>query len=353
MLLLLFSSWWGYTQQQLTAKVGETTTLSVNEVSNDTYVWELYDQIKGVNFATTSGNCPTEKAQFVSENTGVSVQVKWLQSGTYFYKVTAKNSCSNNIKIGKITIVNTQIPPPPKIVVLYNCDKGTAKLKATEYKGELLWSTGETTETIEVVKGGLYTLSQTINGQTSTLATVNIKGVKKPNKPKILVTPTTIELGDTAVLVAEGCEDGTLHWYSDKELTQEISNTTIKPTKTTTYYATCKNELDCESDYAEVLLTVISKRVVVFKAFTPNGDGKNDTFFIKGIENYPGNTLQIYNRWGNIVYATTNYDNTFKGISNGRATIERNKELPIGTYFYVLDLKDGKDPIKGWVYISR
>ncbi|WP_407266810.1 gliding motility-associated C-terminal domain-containing protein [Tenacibaculum maritimum] len=78
--------------------------------------------------------------------------------------------------------------------------------------------------------------------------------------------------------------------------------------------------------------------VTIYNEFTPNGDGDNDTFYIEFIERYPNNNLEIYNRWGNLVYSKKGYNNTFKGVSNGRLNIDENSKLPVGTYFYVLDL---------------
>lgn len=66
---------------------------------------------------------------------------------------------------------------------------------------------------------------------------------------------------------------------------------------------------------------------------TPNGDGANDTFFIKNIAAFPGNHLTIYNRWGNKVYETRGYDNTWDGTFEGNP-------LPVGTYYFHIRLND-------------
>ncbi|MDC1161968.1 gliding motility-associated C-terminal domain-containing protein, partial [Tenacibaculum sp.] len=94
----------------------------------------------------------------------------------------------------------------------------------------------------------------------------------------------------------------------------------------------------------------------VYNEFTPNNDGENEELVISCIENYKNNTIEIFNRWGNTVYKAQGYNNrdiVFKGLSNGRATIKVNEELPVGTYFYVLDLGDGSKPRVGWIYINR
>ncbi|WP_157209080.1 T9SS type B sorting domain-containing protein, partial [Mariniflexile maritimum] len=93
--------------------------------------------------------------------------------------------------------------------------------------------------------------------------------------------------------------------------------------------------------------------LIVFNEFSPNDDGTNDTFVIGCIENYPNNKLEIYNRWGNIVYQKRGYNNEFNGTSNGRATMNVSEKLPVGTYYYILDLGDGSKPKVGWLYINR
>jgi len=83
------------------------------------------------------------------------------------------------------------------------------------------------------------------------------------------------------------------------------------------------------------------------KGFSPDGNNINDTFTIKGIENYPDNELSVYNRWGNLVYHKKSYKNDWDGSAIGK-----NKKLPIGTYFYVLKIEGKSSPFKGYVYIK-
>lgn len=92
--------------------------------------------------------------------------------------------------------------------------------------------------------------------------------------------------------------------------------------------------------------------VIVYNGLSPDGDGRNDTLVIRGIEDMPDNELIIFNRWGVQVYQMVNYDNSFSGISQGRVTIEKNKELPEGTYYYVLRMPD-RENVAGYFYINR
>ena len=81
-------------------------------------------------------------------------------------------------------------------------------------------------------------------------------------------------------------------------------------------------------------------------------------FIIRNIENFADNSVEIYNRWGVKVFEIKGYDNAtrvFMGISSGRATIQSNKELPVGVYFYIIRYtKDGQTKAKnGYIYINR
>jgi uncharacterized repeat protein (TIGR01451 family)/gliding motility-associated-like protein len=99
--------------------------------------------------------------------------------------------------------------------------------------------------------------------------------------------------------------------------------------------------------------------IKVFNAFSPNGDSKNTRFYIQGLECYPDNTVEIYNRWGVLVYNIDKYNNedrAFKGYSEGRSTIKQAEGLPVGTYFYILKYKDSDSKAheqSGYLYINK
>ena len=88
------------------------------------------------------------------------------------------------------------------------------------------------------------------------------------------------------------------------------------------------------------------------EGFSPNGDGINDLFVIRGIFNFPDNTFVIFNRWGNKVFEASPYQNTWDGKCTIGLQVGGN-ELPVGTYFYILDLKDGSDIFKGTIYLNK
>ena len=100
----------------------------------------------------------------------------------------------------------------------------------------------------------------------------------------------------------------------------------------------------------------------IFNGITPNDDGYNDFFRIKGIEDYPNNNVKIYSRWGILLWETNGYEggdnpvNVFTGDSDARMMIEGQRDAPTGTYFYIITFSGdnpGKKSYSGYLYINR
>jgi gliding motility-associated-like protein len=115
----------------------------------------------------------------------------------------------------------------------------------------------------------------------------------------------------------------------------------------TFFYRIC-NANGC--DTAMVVINVTSgDSIYVYTGFSPNGDGMNDRWQMRGIENFPDNQLIIYNRWGVEIFNKEKYTNDggWDGTWNGRF-------VPDGTYFYVLFLDASKQTRKtGYIQIHR
>lgn len=120
-------------------------------------------------------------------------------------------------------------------------------------------------------------------------------------------------------------------------------------------YSVCDYYNSC--DEATVLVFVNDHPFFIPEAFSPNGDGINDKFEIKGLAKYKTVELEIFNRWGNVVYRSGNYGvgqdkSGFWDGTGGNGLRIGSGPVPSGTYFYVLKL-DGKERINGTIFLDR
>jgi gliding motility-associated-like protein len=116
------------------------------------------------------------------------------------------------------------------------------------------------------------------------------------------------------------------------------------PLQSITYKLSVQDEFGCTA--SGDLTVKLIRHPVIPNVFTPNGDGINDTWQVKNLPEYNDCLLNIYNRYGQVVYKTTGYDKEWDGSANGRP-------LPAGTYYYIIDLKTGAKPLSGFVDIVR
>lgn len=91
--------------------------------------------------------------------------------------------------------------------------------------------------------------------------------------------------------------------------------------------------------------------LIIPDAYSPNGDGTNDTYVIHNLQYYPDNSLIVFNRWGNKVLDRSPYNNDWDGTNQFGSLF--GEQLPESTYYYVLDVGDGKEPTTGFIFLRR
>ena len=116
-----------------------------------------------------------------------------------------------------------------------------------------------------------------------------------------------------------------------------------------TYVATVTDATGCISSQAFDLVCDPLIPVFVPQFLSPNGDGLNETWILKNLDQYPQIEVRVYNRWGNIVFEADPYENDWNGHYKGT----KSEPLPAATYFYVIDTKKkSQDPITGYIEIQ-
>jgi gliding motility-associated-like protein len=105
---------------------------------------------------------------------------------------------------------------------------------------------------------------------------------------------------------------------------------------------------------ATVTIEYLYNPLTVSEGFSPNSDNSNDTWYILSIENFPNNSVKVFDRWGLLVYQKTGYENTLAPW-DGRANIgqQSGRLLDQGTYYYMLDVGKEVKVLSGFVMITR
>lgn len=120
---------------------------------------------------------------------------------------------------------------------------------------------------------------------------------------------------------------------------------TASPVDDITYTLTVTSLNNCFTAQDQVFVRVY-KKVVIPNTFTPNNDGTNDIWNIEALETYAESTIAIYDKYGQQVFTQIGYNKPWTGTYKG-------KLLPAGTYYYVIDLKNGAPLLSGWVLLVR
>jgi gliding motility-associated-like protein len=206
--------------------------------------------------------------------------------------------------------------------------------------------------------GPSFTSPALSNGdQVSCIASSDISCVAPVNSNILTVTiypqpsisvgnPPVIKQGETVTLnpIVSG-DIMSYQWFPAAGLSNNsVINPVASPSHTTTYHLTVTSNTGCQ-DTASVTVTVLTN-IVIPNAFTPNGDGINDLWQIPSLIYYPKSQVSIFNRYGALVFHSAGYSKAWDGTYNG-------KQIPNGTYYYLINLENGSSPYSGYVEVIR
>lgn len=270
------------------------------------------------------------------------------------YSVVASNSCGVAASAITVTFQNS-----PDVSVSSNktflCPGDSALLTGFNLSGggNYTWSSSVNTfSTEKVYAGGVYTVSY-VNGCGIASATVSVR--QSTLVPDFVVTPTLGTAPVTASFVNTSSSNANNSWnFGNGQTSTNVDDQSVYSSPGIyTITLQIQNNDGCVALVSKTLQVVSDIPVtpplgLIPQLITPNNDGKNETFEIKGISVYPNNDLEIFNRWGNLVFSIKGYNNTFDGTPNHKSGSDG--KLPSGTYFFILKLNDSANTVfKGYV----
>lgn len=205
-----------------------------------------------------------------------------------------------------------------------------------------MWSNGSTESSLQNVPHGTYSL--TVSDAHNCRVVLNAE-LSKPDNFNIVssITKSSCPLlndGAMEVTVSGGTQPYEFSWSSGSN-TEKAENL-----EAGTYTLTITDFYGCEHTKNFDITNIYSVCLVPATVFTPNGDGKNDTWQIKFIELHPQAKVRVFSKTGQIVFDASGYSSDWDGKYNG-------KNLPTGSYMYIIDLNDGSEPMRGFVDIIR
>ncbi|HNQ68105.1 MAG TPA: gliding motility-associated C-terminal domain-containing protein [Bacteroidales bacterium] len=204
-----------------------------------------------------------------------------------------------------------------------------------------IWSTGVENDTATNLSAGIYRVYVSDKFNCTDTVTVTITQPDSINPNFILTQPSCSAVFDGKIeTIPTGGTPEYSYLWNDNTTDNQISDI-----REGLYYLTITDENNCSFIYL-IDLPEAAYCITIYNTITPNNDGANDVWIIENIEQFPRSEIWIYNRVGNLVYECENYQNDWNGTYNG-------KDLPEGTYFYIINLGTGKNPLKGHITIIR
>lgn len=234
-------------------------------------------------------------------------------------------------------------------VSCYGLQNGSISVHVTGGTGyyQYLWSDGSADSSIANLGPGEYIVS--VQDDSSHCSLADTFSIAQPDSLLVNSTVTNDAChtgrGSIAVAVSGGTPPYSYVWSNHAN---GAENTALLAGS---YDLTLKDLNGCAKEMTYAVADSNCKPVIVHDGMSPNGDGINDAWIVENIQDYPMNQVQVYDKWGDQVFAQTNYSNDWSGTG-------KNGLLPDGTYYYIVKLNSsqvpaGSDTYTGSLLIKR
>lgn len=313
-------------QQTFTLTEPDALNITANTVDVECYA----SSTGAIDISIVGGSTPYE---FSWSNGASTEDLDQIPAGSYQLTITDGNGCTTHEAFEVTQPRPITISPT---ITHVNCNgDGNGSINLNVSGGtagyDFEWDNGATAPNRSNLDGGNYSVTVTDAAGCQESQTFEIEE-PEPITISFDITPVSCEGEQDGILTAniQGGQSPYQYQWSSGE-----NESSLTGLSTGAYTLTVTDANACTSDEQAVMDVDPDNRgclkyLVIYDAYTPNGDGKNDTWVIEGLEEFPNNELEIYNRWGKAVYRASNYQNDWKGeTSNGDL-------LPAGSYYYIL-----------------
>lgn len=304
-----------------------------------------------------------------------------LNTTTSYYVSIEDASCQSaraEVKAHVVSVptpdVEPSINPAPGSQVISFCEGNSAVLSAPEGFSSYLWSNGQTSRQITVTESGTYSVLVTdANGCESSpsdevevsvlnacnnlppiiqtaLAAVIVEGVVTIDLTLLISDPdNNLDLSTLRLPVSQSEKGASATIGASNELMLSYSGVLFTGVDHV-LVEVCDFLGECTQENLEI---EVVGDVIIFNGFSPNGDGKNDFFYLKYIDLFADtrtNRVTIYNRWGDLVFEMNDYNNADR-VFNGQG--KNGKDLPSGVYFYKIEFTGSRGVKSGYLSLKR
>lgn len=298
--------------------IGDQAALSINFVNDGTYNINWY--LDGA----------------IINNFQNQTSITTTQPGSYTVGISSKlTNCST-----QSAAYNLTFDPPPTLSIAQTvtstlCYGQSVTLTTAYSSGSVKWSTGQTTPSIKVTNSGTYTATVTTASGCAVTARTTVQFLNNP----ILTVPDASLCQFTNETITLTAPAG----YAKYEWNGQEGRNTFVTGKLGHVILKVTDQNGCTATQT-VTVSSHCNDIHIPNTFTPNGDLKNDTWDISGLDSDNSTTVKVYNRLGNLVFNQVGYAKPWGGTFGG-------KKLPAGVYYYVISARGASQVLSGYVTI--
>ncbi len=288
---------------------------------------------------TVSGGTPSYTYSWVGPNsyTNNVSSITNIGIGTYSLDVIDANGCKKDTTIiisTSLTVIAAANSGTVECGAFSYTLNGSASINANSYEWYAIPSgtpfTTNVSTAVSVPVGTYSYVLTAINGGCKDTAMVVLIAHALPNADAgpfvTMVTGSTTAIGGSPT----GPAGSTYTWMPSSDLNNgNVSNPIAGNLQTTTYTVYITDTNGC-TNYDTVTVFVFPE-IVIPNGFSPNSDGKNDVWQLDNIQQFPDCIVEVYSRWGELLFTSKGYKTPWDGRYKGQ-------EVPVGTYYYVINL---------------